>query len=167
MTETARTRALSDFRGSDKALAAAEALVDFLLTDIAAFEAAEGVHWGEHASEAQLRRVWKMSAARGFYSYLLPEDLGGQGLSLPDMLAVREAAILSGVSLAQHVMGDLSGPPRVGHMFRIASPHQVQHFLEPVCAAEKAICFALTEAGADRTPPRSRPAPNGPVTAGA
>lgn len=144
----ARARALSGFQGSDKARDAAEALVDFLLTEIAPYEAAENIGWGEHASEEQLRHVWKLSAERGFYSYLLPEDLGGKGLSLPDMLAVREAAILSGVSLAAHVMGDLSGPPRIGHMFKIATPHQVSEFLDPVCAAEKAICFALTEAGA-------------------
>ncbi|APE45902.1 acyl-CoA dehydrogenase (plasmid) [Sulfitobacter alexandrii] len=147
-TGQGRDRALADFQGSDKARAAAAALVDFLLDDIADFEAREGIRWGDHASEAQLRQVWKLSAERGFYSYLLPEELGGQGLSLADMLAVREAAILSGVSLAQHVMGDLSGPPRIGHMFKVASPHQVAHFLDPVCAADKAICFALTEADA-------------------
>ena len=144
----ARTRALSDFRGSAKALAAAEPLVDFLLTDIAAMEQAEGSGWGDHGSETLLRKIWKLSAERGFYNYLLPEKLGGQGLSLPDMLAVREAAIMTGVSMAPHVMGDLSGPPRIGHMFKVASPHQVETFLNPVCTADKAICFALTEQGA-------------------
>ena len=148
LKERARQRALANFRGSPQALAAAESLIDFLLGDMAELEARHGLQWGDHANEVVLREIWKLSAARGFYSYLLPRELGGQGLSVSDMLAVREAAILSGSIMAPHVLGDLSGPPRIGHMFKIATPHQVATFLRPVCQADKAVCFALTEEGA-------------------
>lgn len=144
-TTQARARALADFQGSAHALSAAESLVDFLLGDIAALEEQHGLQWGEHAHEHVLREIWRLSAQRGFYSYLLPRELGGQGLSVSDMLAVREAAILSGAIMAPHVLGDLSGPPRIGHMFKISTPHQINTFLRPVCQAEQAVCFALTE----------------------
>ena len=146
--DRARTRAFEDFRGSQAAHAAAEPLVDFLVGEVADLEEAESIFWGGGVDEALLRRLWKRSAELGFYNYLLPESLGGKGLSLPDVCAVKEAAIMTGSVLTPHVMGDLSGPPRVGHLFKVATPFQIEAFLKPVCAADKAICFALTEAGA-------------------
>ncbi|WP_407495794.1 acyl-CoA dehydrogenase family protein [Pseudooceanicola sp. MF1-13] len=146
--DAARSRALSDFRGGDAALAAAEPLIDFLTGEIADFEREHGLNWDTPVDHAILRKVWKMSAERGFYSYLLPKDLGGQGLSVADICAVREAALMTGSVLATHVLGDLSGPPRVGHLFKQASPYQVETFLQPIQTADIAICFALTEAGA-------------------
>lgn len=147
-TAEARERALSDFRGSPEGLAVAEKMVDFLLGDIARLEAAEGVRWAKPIPEELIRRVWKMSAEAGLYSFMLPKALGGEGLSLPDVCAVREAAILTGCVLATHVMGDSSGPPRIGHLFKVATEDQSDRFLAPICAGEKAICFALTEPGA-------------------
>lgn len=144
----ARMRALKDFRGGEAALAAAEPLIDFLTGEIAKFERDNGIDWDTPVDHCTLRKVWKMSAKQGFYSYLLPKELGGQGLSVADICAVREAALLTGSVLAPHVLGDLSGPPRVGHLFNQASPHQVEAFLEPIQSANLAVCFALTETGA-------------------
>ena len=146
--QRARERAMSDFLGGEAARAAAEPLIDFLTGEIAAFEAENGIDWDSPVAHDTLREVWKMSAARGFYSYLLPTELGGQGLSVADICAVREAALMTGSVLAAHVLGDLSGPPRVGHLFKQASPHQVETFLQPIQTADLAVCFALTEAGA-------------------
>lgn len=147
----ARARALADFRGSAAGRAVAEGMVDFLLTEFADFEEAEGVAWASPIPESLLRRVWKLSAERGFYSFMLPSELGGAGLDLVDVCAVREAAFLTGRVLAGHVMGDLSGPPRIGHLFKVATPGQVERFLDPVRLGDRAICFALTEpeAGSD------------------
>ena len=146
--QRARERAMSDFLGGEAARAAAEPLIDFLTGEIAAFEAENRIDWDSPVAHDTLREVWKMSAARGFYSYLLPTELGGQGLSVADICAVREAALMTGSVLAAHVLGDLSGPPRVGHLFKQASPHQVETFLQPIQTADLAVCFALTEAGA-------------------
>ena len=146
--QKARTRALGDFRGGKLALNAAEPLIAFLTGDIADFEREHRLDWDTPISHDILRQVWKMSAERGFYSYLLPKDLGGQGLSVADICAVREAALVTGSMLAPHVLGDLSGPPRVGHLFKQASPYQVETFLKPIQTADIAICFALTEEGA-------------------
>lgn len=144
----ARARALGEFRGSAAALAALEPLVDFLTGEIADFERENGLDWDTPVAHETLRQVWKMSADRGFYSSLLPRELGGQGLCVADICAVREAALTTGSVLAAHVLGDLSGPPRIGHLFKQASPHQVETFLKPVQTAERAVCFALTETGA-------------------
>jgi len=144
----ARDRALTDFRGSEAAMEAAVPLVDFLTGEIAAFEKANRIDWDSPVDHAQLREIWKMSAAKGFYSYLLPSELGGRGLSVADICAVREAALMTGSVLAPHVLGDLSGPPRIGHLFKQANEYQVETFLKPVQSADLAVCFALTEAGA-------------------
>ena len=146
--EKNRLRAISDFRGGEAARAAAEPLIDFLLGDIAKFERENNLDWNTSVDHKTLRKVWKMSAERGFYSYLLPKELGGQGLSVADICAVREAALMTGSVMAAHVLGDLSGPPRVGHLFKQASPHQIDTFLKPIQTADLAVCFALTEAGA-------------------
>jgi alkylation response protein AidB-like acyl-CoA dehydrogenase len=49
------------------------------------------------------------------------------------------------------VLGELSGPPRVGALAKHATPDQMERFILPVAQAEKAICFAITEpeAGSD------------------
>lgn len=146
--QSARERALSDFRGAAAARTAVEPLIDFLTNDLATFEKDNGIDWDTSVPHEKLRAVWKMSAARGFYSYLLPKELGGQGLSVADICAVREAALMTGTVLAPHVLGDLSGPPRIGHLFKHANDDQVEAFLKPIQSAERAVCFALTEAGA-------------------
>ena len=81
----------------------------------------------------------------------MPKEHGGAGLSIVDVCAVKEAVASSGSALSMHVLGELSGPPRVGSFMNIATPAQYDRYLHPVCAARKAVCFALTEseAGSD------------------
>lgn len=138
----------ADFRGSGKARGILERLLQFIETAILPLEEANGLRWGDAVSHDILKTVWKMSAEQGFYTLLLPEKLGGAGLSTFDVCAVKEAVIGSGAILAPHVLGELSGPPRIGHLFKYASEFQVKEFLQPVCAANKAVCFALTESDA-------------------
>lgn len=138
----------ADFRGSDKARGILEKLLEFIDSAILPLEQAKGLRWGDAVDHDLLQTVWKMSAEQGFYTLLLPEDLGGAGLSTYDICAVKEAVIGSGAILAPHVLGELSGPPRIGHLFKYASEHQIEQFLRPVCSAGKAVCFALTEAEA-------------------
>jgi alkylation response protein AidB-like acyl-CoA dehydrogenase len=81
----------------------------------------------------------------------LPEALGGAGFSVLDHVLIKEAVYRSGCVLAPHVLGELTGPPRVGALARKATPDQLQRFILPVARAEMAICFAITEpeAGSD------------------
>ncbi|WP_044874540.1 acyl-CoA dehydrogenase family protein [Pseudomonas sp. LFM046] len=133
---------------SEKAKDIIAGLGAFIRDEIIPLEKQENLEWGEAHPREILRDVWKRSCELGFYNVMLPEDLGGAGLNVVDLCAVKESAILTGSMLAPHVLGELSGPPRIGHLFRVASGVQVEKFLQPVCRAEKAVCFALTEAEA-------------------
>jgi alkylation response protein AidB-like acyl-CoA dehydrogenase len=133
---------------SEKAQRIISDMQAFIRDEIIPLEKKENLQWGEAHPRAILADVWKRSCELGFYNVMLPENLGGAGLSVVDLCAVKEAAILTGSMLAPHVLGELSGPPRVGHLFKVASAVQVEKFLQPVCRAEKAVCFALTEAEA-------------------
>ncbi|WP_375738181.1 acyl-CoA dehydrogenase family protein [Pseudomonas boanensis] len=136
------------YQPSNKAQAIIEAIDGFIRDEILPLERRDGLSWGEPHPRPLLREVWKRSCELGFYNIMLPETLGGAGLSSADLCAVKEATVLTGSMLAPHVLGELSGPPRIGHLFKVASAYQIESFLQPVCRAEQTVCFALTEAEA-------------------
>ncbi len=98
-----------------------------------------------------LQKVWRASQARGLYGMTLPEPLGGAGFDLVDHCLIKEHIYASGSPFAPHILGELSGPPRLGALVRQATPEQMQRLVLPVARGEKAICFAITEpeAGSD------------------
>ena len=107
-----------------------------------------GLHWESSTPRELLRQVWTRSRALGLYGIQLPPELGGEGLSVTEQVHVKEWIYASGCPLGPHVMGELSGPPRVGALAQQATPQQVRDFIEPVLQARMASCFALTEEGA-------------------
>lgn len=141
------------FQPSEKAQAIIADINAFVRDEIKPLEKSENLQWGGSYPRELLQRVWRMSCEKGFYNVMLPEALGGAGLSVADICAVKEATVLSGAMLAPHILGELSGPPRIGHLLKVATDYQIQTILQPICRAEKAICFALTEAeaGSDAT----------------
>lgn len=147
---TTRPTALFErpFEGSRQAADLIARLEDFLHGELAALVRKEDIDHEHSVDRATLRRVWRRSHALGFYGMTLPVEMGGMGLSLLDHVLVKESIYASGSPLAPHVLGELSGPPRVGALARKASPYQMERFILPVAQAEKAICFALTEAEA-------------------
>ncbi len=138
---------------SEKASDLIAGIQAFVRDELDALVKREGIVWGEPVAKPLLRQVWQRSCELGFYNAMLPQELGGAGLTVAELCAVKEAAVLTGCPLAPHILGELSGPPRVGHLFKVANEHQVEAFLRPICRAEKAVCFALTEAeaGSDAT----------------
>jgi len=151
------------FRGSEKAYAVLQDVLNFINTDIRPLEVEMGLQWGGEIEPDFLRKIWKMSADAGFYTLLLPEKLGGAGLNTSEVCAVKEGVMASGSVLAAHVLGELSGPPRIGHLFKHASELQIENFLQPICKAEKSVCFALTEtdAGSDAAAIQTRAVKDG------
>jgi alkylation response protein AidB-like acyl-CoA dehydrogenase len=141
------------YQPSAKAAQIIEAIEGFVRDQVRPLEQQAQLDWARPHPQPVLRQVWKLSSEQGLYTVMLPESMGGAGLNVADLCAVKEATVLTGSMLASHVLGELSGPPRVGHLFKVASPYQVETFLKPVCRAEKAVCFALTEAeaGSDAT----------------
>jgi alkylation response protein AidB-like acyl-CoA dehydrogenase len=152
MSETSITRPAMlfnrPFEGSSQAAELITRLEAFLHGELADTVRKESIDHEHSVDRATLSRVWKRSHALGFYGMTLPVEMGGLGLSLLDHVLVKEAIYASGSPLAPHVLGELSGPPRVGALARKASPYQMERFILPVAQAQKAICFAMTEAEA-------------------
>ena len=136
------------FEGSARAADLIARINDFLWGELAALAGTHGVDHEHGADRALLQQVWKRSQALGFYGMTLPASMGGLELSVLDHVLIKEAIYASGSPFAPHVLGELSGPPRVGALAHQATPWQLQQFIAPVAQADKAICFALTEAEA-------------------
>ncbi|WP_034388628.1 acyl-CoA dehydrogenase family protein [Comamonas composti] len=139
------------FEGSARAHALIEALQDFLHGELAELAQMHGIDHEHSPDKSLLRKVWQRSHALGFYGMTLPQSMGGEALSVLDQVLIKEAIYASGSPFAPHVLGELSGPPRIGALVRKATPLQMEQFILPVARAEKSICFALTEteAGSD------------------
>lgn len=137
----------------------------YIREELIPFEQANGIGYEGQPAKDLLRQVWKRSAELGFYGLMLPTEHGGAGFNAEQTCRVKEAVASSGAVLAQHVLGELSGPPRVGYLFREATPDQVTRFLRPICAADLAVCFALTEeqAGSDAAAIQARAVRDGDV----
>lgn len=123
----------------------------YVQEELLPFEQQHDISWEGQPSKALLQQVWQRSAALGFYGLMLPVEQGGAGFSAEQMCQVKAHVAGCGAVLAQHVLGELSGPPRIGYLFKVATPDQVERFLKPICDAQLAVCFALTEeqAGSD------------------
>ena len=94
--------------------------------------------------------IRKKSVDLGYYTLHMPEELGGGGLSMVGLSAVREAIAKSGTTiLGAFVLGD----PPMGPtgMLMECSDFQKKKYMEPLMRGEKTTCFALTEpnAGSD------------------
>ncbi|MFH0134329.1 acyl-CoA dehydrogenase family protein [Variovorax sp. VaC1] len=136
------------FEGSAQAAELIGRIRDFIHGELAAIVAEHGIDHEHSPDRETLRRIWRRSNELGFYGITLPKAMGGLGLSVLDHVLIKEAIYASGSPLAPHVFGELSGPPRVGALARQATPWQLEQFIVPVANADKAICFALTEAEA-------------------
>lgn len=127
------------------------ALLRYIDDELKPFEREHAIGYEGQPEKGVLQKIWKRSAELGFYGLMLPREQGGAGFNAEQMCRVKGAVASSGAVLSQHVLGEMSGPPRVGYLFRVATPDQVERFLKPICAADVAVCFALTEeqAGSD------------------
>jgi alkylation response protein AidB-like acyl-CoA dehydrogenase len=139
------------FEGSDKARDFIARLDEFIQQELHPLAREHGIDHDHSPSKELLQQVWKYSQAKGFYGMTLPEPMGGAGFSVHDHALVKEFIYASGTPFAPHILGELTGPPRLGALVRQATPAQMQRFILPVARAEKAVCFAITEpdAGSD------------------
>jgi alkylation response protein AidB-like acyl-CoA dehydrogenase len=151
-TPTTGLRApLPPFEGSDAAREFIARVEAFVREELDPLAAEHGITSENGASRAVLEQVWRRSRDLGFYGITLPKDLGGAGFSVVDHALIKEAIYASGSPFAPHILGELTGPPRVGALVKQATADQMERFILPVARAEKAICFAITEpeAGSD------------------
>lgn len=96
------------YQPSEKAQQIIEAISGFVRNEILPLEQQAGLSWAEPHPRAVLQQVWQRSCEQGFYNIMLPEAIGGAGLSVSDLCAVKEATVLTGSMLAPHILGELS-----------------------------------------------------------
>lgn len=153
MNTAASTARMPDalFEGSIAARDFIARLGEFLERELRPLAEDAGITHESGPERAVLLRVWQRSRDLGFYGMTLPQSMGGAGFNLLDHVLIKEFIYASGSPLAPHVLGELSGPPRIGALIAHAKPDQMERFILPVARAEKAICFAVTEseAGSD------------------
>jgi alkylation response protein AidB-like acyl-CoA dehydrogenase len=93
-------------------------------------------------------QVRRRAAELGFYAADFPEEVGGSGLPQLGMVLLREAAWSAGSRLGALTTYGPEGPTG---LLLAATPEQKKKYLTPLIAAERSMCFALTEpdAGSD------------------
>ncbi|MFD0152949.1 acyl-CoA dehydrogenase family protein [Streptomyces sp. NPDC055721] len=126
-------------------------LRSYLTDELLPYEREHGITPESRVDRPTLEHVWKRSRELGFYGISLPPELGGQGLSLTELCALKEELTASGAALSHSVLGDMGGPLRVGAIVKYATAHQLERYLMPVVRGERACCFSITEedAGSD------------------
>ena len=117
--------------------------------------------WGEapnrEALRAVIRDIRMRSAREGFYAAYMPEDAGGQGLSVLGTTLLVEDAAHSGMRLAMAAIAP-PNPAGPSPLLLKLPRHLWDEYVIPVVAEEKTMCFALTEpeAGSDAQSIRTR-----------
>lgn len=146
------------FEGSAAAQQFIARIDGFIDSELRPLAEQHGLNHENSPSRELLQQVWRRSHEQGFYGMTLPEAMGGAGFSVHDHALIKMHIYASGSPLAPHILGELSGPPRLGALARQATPEQLQRFILPVARAEKAICFAITEpeAGSDAAAVQTR-----------
>lgn len=150
MTDSTQPRAAAKrpFEGTPRAAEFIARIRTFISDELQPLADRHGLTHEQGGDRALLQQVWQRSRELGFYGMTLPEALGGAGFGVLDHVLIKEAVYASGCVLSPHVLGELTGPPRVGALARKATPDQLQRFILPVARAEMAMCFAITEAEA-------------------
>jgi acyl-CoA dehydrogenase len=104
-------------------------------------------HLQEWEDVGDIPRSLHLSAAKaGLLGVSFPEEVGGQGGSLLDSVALQEAFFEAGGSSGL-AAGLFTGGIALPHMAGHGSPPQIEEFVRPVLAGEKIGALAVTEAG--------------------
>ena len=120
------------FEGSDAARDFIARIDAFVRDELHPLAAQHGVNHEEGADRALLQQVWQRSRELGFYGMTLPKALGGAGFNVVDHVLIKEAIYASGTPFAPHILGELTGPPRVSALAKVVTPDQMERFILPV-----------------------------------
>jgi acyl-CoA dehydrogenase len=108
------------------------------------------------------RKIRKRSAELGFWSLHMPEEVGGMGLSYLGQVVLFEEATGQGLllTIGESLLPMVTGPTPV---YLDCTEPQREKYLQPLMAADKSTCFALTEpeAGSDATRIKTRAVKDG------
>lgn len=126
-------------------------LQEFIQNELLPFEKEQGLNAEEDIPLEAIRRVRKRSRELGFYGINLPEEYGGQDISLKGLCMFKEDLARSGAVLWGQVIGEIGGPLRIGQMLDSFTQEQIKKDVILVISGDSSCCFALTEpnAGSD------------------
>lgn len=156
-----------DFDIPEELTALRQSFATFLEREIRPLEDEhERQFWGEAPDRGVLgpviAHIRRRSAAEGFWAPYLPEEAGGQGLSVLGTTLLVEDAARSGMRLA---LAATSPPNPAGPspLLLKLPRHLWGEYLLPLARGEKTMCFALTEpeAGSDAQAIKTRAALDG------
>ena len=104
-------------------------------------------HLQDWEDAGEIPRSLHLSAAKaGLLGVSFPEEVGGQGGSLLDSVALQEAFFEAGGSSGL-AAGLFTGGIALPHMAAHGSPQQIDEFVRPTLAGEKIGALAVTEPG--------------------
>lgn len=151
-----------DFAIPEELTALRRSFAAFLDREVRPLEEAHAPEfWGEHPDQAILSpvidTVRRRSAEEGFYAAYLPEEAGGQGLSVLGTTLLVEDAARSGMRLALAAIAP-PNPAGPSPLLLKLPRHLWDTYLLPVARGEQTMCFALSEpeAGSDAQAIRTR-----------
>ncbi len=90
--------------------------------------------------------LWKKMADMGSFGIVIPEEYGGVGLGLLDMMIVQEE-VVKGCATIYNWIGTGNGPCSSG-VLQFGTEEQKRRFIPPVATGAVKGAFALTEPGA-------------------
>ena len=83
------------YQPSAKAAQIIEAIEGFVRDQVRPLEQQAQLDWARPHPQPVLRQVWKLASEQGLYTVMLPESMGGAGLNVADLCAVKEATVLT------------------------------------------------------------------------
>lgn len=121
-----------------------DAVLNELRQQVRGFMDTVGAQWTrEIESEHRVpSHIWDGLRDRGYLRLMAPEELGGQGLTLPQYLPLLETFSRGhgSIRMIVHVSNGIWRP-----MLRLATPEQVDRFVRPQVRGDQVVAFALTE----------------------
>ncbi|MDP3293912.1 MAG: acyl-CoA dehydrogenase family protein [Nevskia sp.] len=115
-------------------------------------EAAEGLtrgisreYWLQCAKEKKFpQQLWDAMAETGLLGLTVPEEYGGSGGGLSELMALNEVTGRAGIPSMFFVLGSFARMPIIKH----GTPEQIRKFVTPTATGEGKMCFGVTEPNA-------------------
>lgn len=115
-------------------------------------EAAEGLtrgisreYWLQCAKEKKFpQKLWDAMAETGLLGLTVPEEYGGSGGGLSELMVLNEVTARAGVISLFFVLGSFARMPIIKH----GTPAQIRKFVTPTATGEGKMCFGVTEPNA-------------------
>ena len=115
-------------------------------------EAAEGLtrgisreYWLQCAKEKKFpQKLWDAMAETGLLGLTVPEEYGGSGGGLSELMVLNEVTGRAGIISLFFVLGSFARMPIIKH----GTPEQITKFVTPTATGEGKMCFGVTEPNA-------------------